>query len=122
MLKVKETTYGSIPKNNELTKLTAESKQAIQKNEEEKRKKNKTFNDYAKLIKSVKKEYQKFALENDLKKKNKKLEDKELTTNLTNHHRKQQEFFEGGRRKKHYEKQTAYSGSSSGTESEYYIP
>ena len=93
MLKVKKTTYGSIPKNNELTKLTAEIKQAIQKNEEEKSKKNKTINDYAKLIKSIKKEYQKFALENDLKKKNKKLEDKQLTSNLTNHHRKQQEFF-----------------------------
>ena len=29
MVKVKKTTYGSIPKNNELTKLTAEIKQAI---------------------------------------------------------------------------------------------
>ena len=39
MLKVKKTTYGSIPKNNELTKLTAKIKQAIQKIEEEKNKK-----------------------------------------------------------------------------------
>ena len=31
MLKVKKTTFGSLPKNNELTKLTAEIKQAIQK-------------------------------------------------------------------------------------------
>ena len=30
MLKVKKTTYGSITKNNELTKLTAETKQGIQ--------------------------------------------------------------------------------------------
>ena len=36
MLKVKKTTYGSIPKTNELTKLTAEIKQKI---EEEKNKK-----------------------------------------------------------------------------------
>ena len=36
MLKVKKTTYGSIPKNNELIKLTAEIKQKI---EEEKNKK-----------------------------------------------------------------------------------
>ena len=39
MLKVKKTTHGSLPKNNELTKLTAEIKQAIQKTEEEKNKK-----------------------------------------------------------------------------------
>ena len=39
MSKVKQTTYGSIPKNNELTKLTAKIKQAIQKIEEEKNKK-----------------------------------------------------------------------------------
>ena len=32
MSKVKKTTYGSIPKNNELTKLTAKIKQAIQRN------------------------------------------------------------------------------------------
>ena len=66
MLKVKKITYGSIPKNNELTKLTAEIKQAFQKIEEEKNKKNKTINDYAKLIQSIKKEYQKLALEKDL--------------------------------------------------------
>ena len=39
MLNVKKTTYRSIPKKNELTKLTAEIKQAIQKIEEEKNKK-----------------------------------------------------------------------------------
>ena len=39
MLKVNRTTYGSMPTNNELTKLTAEIKQAIQKIEEEKNKK-----------------------------------------------------------------------------------
>ena len=38
MLKVKKTTYGAIPKNNELTKLTSEINQAIQKIEEEKNK------------------------------------------------------------------------------------
>ena len=36
MLKVKKTTCGSLPKNNEFTKLTTEIKQAIQKIEEEK--------------------------------------------------------------------------------------
>ena len=36
MLKVKKTTYGSLPKNNELTKLTAEIKQPIQKIDEKK--------------------------------------------------------------------------------------
>ena len=36
MLKVKKTIFGSLPKNNELTKLTAEIKQAIQKIEEKK--------------------------------------------------------------------------------------
>ena len=71
MLKVKKTTHGSLPKNNELTKLTAEIKQAIQKIEEEKsKKKNKIINDYAKLIQSIKKEYQKLALENELLKEN----------------------------------------------------
>ena len=38
MLKVKKTTYVSLPKNNELTKLTTEIKQAIQKIEEGKNK------------------------------------------------------------------------------------
>ena len=58
---VKKTTYGSIPKNNELTKLTAEIKETIQKIEEEKNRKTKkkTVNDYANLIQSIKKEYQK---------------------------------------------------------------
>ena len=55
MLKVKKTTYRSLPKNNELTKLTIEIKQAIQKIEEEKNKKKKTIDDYAKLIQSIKK-------------------------------------------------------------------
>ena len=54
MLKVKKTTYGSLPKNNELTKLTAEIKQAIQKIKEEKNEKRKTINDYAKLIQLIK--------------------------------------------------------------------
>ena len=89
MLKVKKTTYGLTPKNNELTKLTAEIKKAIQKTEEEKNKKSKVINDYAKLIQSIKKEYQKLVLENDLLKKNfKKLEDKHLTTDLINHRKK----------------------------------
>ena len=68
MLRVKKTTYVSIPKDNELTKLTAEIKQAIQKMGEEK-KNSKTINDYAKLIQSIKKEYQKLVLENDSLKK-----------------------------------------------------
>ena len=38
MVKVKKTTYGAKPKNNELTKLTSETKQAIQKIKEEKNK------------------------------------------------------------------------------------
>ena len=42
MLKVKKKpTYGAIPKNNELTKLTTEIKQAIQKIEEGKNKETK---------------------------------------------------------------------------------
>ena len=89
MLKVKKTTYGLTSKNNELTKLTAEIKKAIQKTEGEKNKKSKVINDYAKLIQSIKKEYQKLVLENDLLKKNfKKLEDKHLTTDLINHRKK----------------------------------
>ena len=101
MLKVKKTTYGSLSKNNELTKLTTEIKQAIQKTEEEKKKK-KTINDYEKLIQSIKKEYLKLTLENDmLKKKEEQLEEKQLTTYLINQHRKQQKFFEG-KRKRHY--------------------
>ena len=44
MLKVKKTTYGSIPKTNELEKLTAKIKQAFQRKKEEK-KKNKTKQD-----------------------------------------------------------------------------
>ena len=43
----------------------------------------------------------------------KKLEDKQLTTDLINHHRKQQQFFDG-ERKRHYKKQAGYSESSSG--------
>ena len=39
MLKGKKTTYGSIAKNNELTKLTTEIEQAIQKIEEQKEQK-----------------------------------------------------------------------------------
>ena len=39
MLKIKKTTYESVPKNNELTKLTAEIKQANQKIEDKKEKK-----------------------------------------------------------------------------------
>ena len=41
MLKVKKTTYGSLPKSNKLAKLTTEIKQPIQKIEEEKNKKTK---------------------------------------------------------------------------------
>ena len=132
MLKVKKTTYESIPKNNELTKLATaiqfinlliQIKQAIHKIEGEKNKKDKIINDYAKLIQSIKKEYQRLVLENEvLKKKVKNLEDKQFTTDLINHNRKQQEFFEG-KRKRHYKKQVTYSESSSGdTESEYYEP
>ena len=68
MLKVKKTTYGSLPKNNELTKVATEIKQSVQKIEEEKKAKrnNKTVNDYAKLIQSIKKEYSKLALENEI--------------------------------------------------------
>ena len=65
MLKVKKTTYGAISKNNELLKLTSDIKHAIRKIEEEKNRKNKTINDYAKLIQSIKKEYQRLALEID---------------------------------------------------------
>ena len=36
MLKVKKNTYGSVTKSNEITKLTVEIKQSIQKIEEEK--------------------------------------------------------------------------------------
>ena len=71
MLKVKKITYGAIPSNNELIKLTTEIRQAIQRLEEEekKKKKNRVINDYAKLIQSIKKEYQKLALENEILKK-----------------------------------------------------
>ena len=65
MLKVKKTTYGALPKNNELLKLTPDI-------EEEKNRKNKTINDYAKLIQSIRKEYQRLALENEIFKKNDK--------------------------------------------------
>ena len=65
MLKVKKTTYGVIPKNNERLKLTSDIKHAVQKIEEEKNRKNKTINDYAKLIQSIKKEYQRLTLENE---------------------------------------------------------
>ena len=65
MLKVKKTTYGAISKNNEQLKLTSDIKHAIRKIEEEKNRKNKTINDYAKLIQSIKKEYQRLALEID---------------------------------------------------------
>ena len=81
MLKVKKTTYESIPKKNELTKLATaiqfinfliQIKQAIHKIEGEKNKKDKIINDYAKLIQSIKKEYQRLAVENEVFKKSKK--------------------------------------------------
>ena len=89
MLKVKKTTYGSLPKNNELTKLTAEIKQAIQKIEQ-KNKKKKTINDNAKLIQLIKKRVPEISTRKwAVKKKLKKLEDKQLTTDFINHNRKQ---------------------------------
>ena len=89
MLEVKKTTYSAIPKNTELLKLTSDIKHGIQKIEEEKKRKNKTINDYAKLIQSTKKQYQRLAPENELlKKKKKKIEDKQFTTNLINHRKK----------------------------------
>ena len=42
MLKVKNTTYGAIPKNNGLLKLTSDIKHAVQKIEEEKNRKKKS--------------------------------------------------------------------------------
>ena len=54
MLEVKKTTYSAIPKNNKLLKLTSDIKHAIHKIEEEKNKRNKTINDYAKLIQLIK--------------------------------------------------------------------
>ena len=68
-MKVKKTTYGAIPKNNELLKLTSDLTHAIQKIEEEKNRINKTINDYAKLIQSIKKVYQRLVIENELFKK-----------------------------------------------------
>ena len=70
MLKFKKTTYGSLPKYNELTKITAEIKEAVQKQEEEKI--NKTINHYVKFIQSIKKEYQTLAVKNEIFKKSKK--------------------------------------------------
>ena len=66
MLKVKKTTCSAMPKNNELLKLTPDIKHAIKKIYEEKNRKNKTINDYAILIQSIKKEYQRLVLENEL--------------------------------------------------------
>ena len=91
MLKVKKTTYGSLPKNNEFTKLTTEIKQAIQKLEEEKSKKNKQDNKWScKINSSNKKRVPEVSSRKwTVKKKTKKnLEDKHLTTDLINHHRK----------------------------------
>ena len=44
MLKVKKITYGAIPSNNELIKLTTEIRQAIQRLEEEEKEKKKQSN------------------------------------------------------------------------------
>ena len=102
-MKDKKTTYGAIPKNNELLKLTSDLTHAIQKIEEEKSRINKTINDYVKLIQSIKKVYQRLVLENELfkKKKMKKLENKQFTTDLINHNKKRIAYFEGGRKRKH---------------------
>ena len=62
----KKTTYGVLPKNTELLKLTSHIKHAFKKIEEEKHRKNKTINDYAKLIQSIKRKYQRLGLEDDL--------------------------------------------------------
>ena len=120
MLKFKKTIYGSLPKYNELTKITAEIKEAVQKQEEEKI--NKTINHYAKFIQSIKKEYQTLAVENEIFKKSKKTWRWTVHYWLNKYHRKQRECFEW-KRKRHYKKQVAYSESSSGdTESEYFVP
>ena len=85
------------------------------------------INDYTKLIQSIKKEYQKLALGNEVLKnkvkKKKKIEYKQFMSELADHDQKQQEFFQG-KRKRHYKKQTVYSESSSSgdTESGYFIP
>ena len=55
-----------LPKNTELLKLTSHIKHAFKKIEEEKNRKNKTINDYAKLIQSIKRKYQRLGLEDDL--------------------------------------------------------
>ena len=95
MLKVKKITYDAIRKNNKLTKLTADIKQAIQTIENEKNKENKAIKDYAKMIQSIKKEYQKLALVNEiLKKKGKRLEDKQFMNDLIENNKKQQQYFD----------------------------
>ena len=65
-----------------------------------KNRKNKTINDYAKLIQSIRKEYQRLALENELLKKYEKIEDKQFITDLIENNKKQIEFFEGRKKKK----------------------
>ena len=100
MLKVKKTTYGAIPKNKELLKPTSDIKHAIQKIEEEKNKNKRTINDYTKLIQPIEKEYQRLALENDLlKKKMKKVEEKQFTTGLISHNKNKLIFWKKKKKK-----------------------
>ena len=89
MLKVEKTTYGAIPKNNELTKLSRKTKQTIQKIEEEKKNKTKQNNQWLCKINSInKKRISEVSIRKwNIKKKLKELEDKQLPTDLINHHR-----------------------------------
>ena len=94
MLKVKKITYDAILKNNKLTKLTTDIKQEIQIIEKKKNKENKTINYHAKMIQSIKKEYQKPTLVNEiLKKKVKRLEDKQFMNDLIGNNKKQHQYF-----------------------------
>ena len=120
MLKVKKATYGAIPKNNKLLKLKSHIKHEIQKIEEEKNRKNKTINDYAKLIQSIKREWVIESYKIIIEKKMKKIEDRQFTTNFINHNKKQIESFEGREKRKH-KKQHYVESSSKDGESEYYV-
>ena len=58
MMRVKRTTYAPMMRNDEMIKLSQETKQIIRNLQEENIKKSKLADEYAKIIQGIKKEYQ----------------------------------------------------------------
>ena len=96
MMQVKRTTYASMVANDEVAKLSPDIKKVIQHLQEE-IKKGKTVNEYAKLIQSLKREYQAVSAEKnklqDFFKKQEKEKQKVEQKSLMKQHAKQIDLY-----------------------------